>query len=881
MANPLTGEYEAVLQVSEATINRLLASMHQNAWKDPNTPSFPHSIGVELGKHGVVDGVQGWVNAQVAVPRIHLVDGSTDAFDIEVGLRARYLPNDGTTPLPTYIHGTLRARYQVNPIDPSCLGWGNVASHYLWFRVVESSVRFTGSYGEDTLLAALIDKDEANAAVTKQLAHLLVKDFEPTPHKVNANFRPPQFKSILERNQLVSEAAPPGIEWVPDVPLGGAAVLVPLGVYQDPPAGALDSLEHVLLGDSDFAVIISQGVVNEALQPTLDAMQQFRTSTPLVATGILGTDHFSYDTTINPNSVHAAWLPNDTYGRIVITADGHSHCDDWEKPDFDFSLIQPLHLEFDPGSEGLALWAESGTVYIRTSPGLPLPDFIWDEIKPTVQHQIQNAVANAVADAQSTLAQFSTGSAQLAKQLQKMDGKADAHFDQASFYLSGVVFRGRVSVARRRKPQVDFAKIDGETFSALNAWIPGGRIDEFQWKWSTNASWSAPFQDHDEPTDRYVLKRQPGDMTPFGMSLRGEPLPGLDGSGKVCMSVVGKAVNPDTGAFDIDVETDDVCRRFGFVGPFRGDEGRIYVPEYDLAVPPDDHPHHPGPVEVGVVDITARSEDHVVPANTLVVVSGDSFSEEHARVIVDGLAGCIREDAGLLVSIVLSEGALDGPDGDRARSLRAMAQRLPAPMIVNEDLGGTWSTALSIDRDAGDTAWRLISPGGGVLWAREGEVDAGELASVLDGCLYPSPAATPSAVKVEREWSAGDIAALVGAVHTHPPHEVARNCPSTFTVGAEDMGLVVSGVAFVRKDSASSSSEMTRLRTENADRGENDPQVLVIVDGATESEAHRMGEELGPGFMVVPDPDGSVAAGAGVRYWPTTIAVDKNEGVWR
>jgi hypothetical protein len=136
-------------------------------------------------------------------------------------------------------------------------------------------------------------------------------------------------------------------------------------------------------------------------------------------------------------------------------------------------------------------------------------------------------------------------------------------------------------------------------------------------------------------------------------------------------------------------------------------------------------------------------------------------------------------------------------------------------------------------------------------------------------------------VKVEREWSATDIAGLVGAVHAHPPHEVVRHCPSTFTVGAEDIGLVVSGVAFVHKNAASSSNEITRLRTANADRRENDPQVLVIVDGATESEAHRLGEELGPGFMVVPDQDGSVAAGAGVRFWPTTVTVDKEEGVWR
>jgi hypothetical protein len=282
-----------------------------------------------------------------------------------------------------------------------------------------------------------------------------------------------------------------------------------------------------------------------------------------------------------------------------------------------------------------------------------------------------------------------------------------------------------------------------------------------------------------------------------------------------------------------------------------------------------------------MVDITARTDDGVGPANTLVIFVGDSLSEEHARAIVDGLVGCAREDAGLLVAIVLSEGALDGQDGDRVRSLRAFANRLEAPLIVNEDIDGTWSSALSIDRDRGETAWRLVSPGGGVLWTKDGAVSADELSSTLDECLYPSPPATPSAVQVEQEWSAETIAGLLGAVHMHPPHEVTRPCPATFTVNPTDIGLVVSGVAFVHKSAGSSSNEMARLRTEHAERGENDAGVLVIVDGATESEANRLGVELGPGFMVVADPDGAVAAGAGIRFWPTTVAVDNQQGVWR
>ena len=45
MANTLTGDYEAVLQVSVRQINGLLATSHQNGAKGSGlSPSFPHSV---------------------------------------------------------------------------------------------------------------------------------------------------------------------------------------------------------------------------------------------------------------------------------------------------------------------------------------------------------------------------------------------------------------------------------------------------------------------------------------------------------------------------------------------------------------------------------------------------------------------------------------------------------------------------------------------------------------------------------------------------------------------------------------------------------------------------------------------------------------------
>src|SRR3954454_13586414 len=107
MANPLTGDFEAVLQISGSTINRLTATMHQNAFVKPNLPSFPHVIRMRIGDGHAIDGVRGLVFGQISVPRIHLIHGVTHRFELAVGVRAWYRPDPGTKPLPTYINGTV------------------------------------------------------------------------------------------------------------------------------------------------------------------------------------------------------------------------------------------------------------------------------------------------------------------------------------------------------------------------------------------------------------------------------------------------------------------------------------------------------------------------------------------------------------------------------------------------------------------------------------------------------------------------------------------------------------------------------------------------------------------------------------------------------
>ena len=115
--------------------------------RSASLPSFPHSVRMRIGDDHAFEGVRGVAHAQVSVPRVELIHGATDRFILEVGVRAWYRPDPGTEPLPAFIHGTVRAEYRMQDIDPSCPGWSRKAADFLWIRVVRDSVTLSGNGG--------------------------------------------------------------------------------------------------------------------------------------------------------------------------------------------------------------------------------------------------------------------------------------------------------------------------------------------------------------------------------------------------------------------------------------------------------------------------------------------------------------------------------------------------------------------------------------------------------------------------------------------------------------------------------------------------------------------------------------------------------------
>ena len=122
MSNPLTGAHDTVVQVSVGTLNRLLATMHQNDGTGTSLPTIPHSAFVRVGDDPAqrVDGVHGVARVQSGVPRLELLHLSHDRDH-------RQRPDPGVVHRGVGVRAVPRARPRhppgrVRPAgDPGCV----------------------------------------------------------------------------------------------------------------------------------------------------------------------------------------------------------------------------------------------------------------------------------------------------------------------------------------------------------------------------------------------------------------------------------------------------------------------------------------------------------------------------------------------------------------------------------------------------------------------------------------------------------------------------------------------------------------------------------------------------------------------------------------
>jgi hypothetical protein len=833
MLNPLTGDFEAVLQVSGGTINRLLASMHQNAFNNPKLHSVPHRVGMRIGDDYAFEGVRGVVHAQISVPRVELIHGATDRFILEVGVRAWYRPDAGTEPMPAFIHGTVRAEYRVQDIDSSCPGWSKKAFDFLWIRVVRDSVRFQGTAEDDqsTLQTSAVAPPSNPAVniekISRQIARLLARRFEATPHHVSSRrFRRGSLRSL-------------------NPPMGGSAVALPLALSGEP-LGQITSIENVLLNGSDLAVAVNinfiMNYITSLVNPALDEIKKFIRSIQLPV--VLQIDEPTVE-----------WLPQGFFGVFKVRLKASADLD-FPLPDASLSIEQDVVLNFDG-----RFWLSPGSLSVTvTAIGS-------GQIAPMVKNKVVTAVQDICKNAQSFLDKM-TQTGELLCELHSMDDQASISLDSAEFVTHGIVIRGRIGLAPRQRAVVKHEKTAaGDAHSAFESWIPGGRIDRLEWSWTWFVSGSPGNKTH---RDRFLLPRPSGRGRAGRWGLKVDvntPLPGLDGSGSICLRIAGVRIDPVTGEF-VKVVSTKQCTRFGLPlrGPVTKGE-RLFLrdmPELSQDVP---FPQLRDLPLVGVKD----GRNTAQAANTLLIHVNEGWTDETAEILRRGLEECRRYDAGLAVLVLFREGVLDATGPGAIAEIEKFARQLGIAAQVNEDVNSGWSRALELSAGSGGPAWAIITPEGYTPWKHSGHIDAQSLASALDIHLRQCPDLKPAPYR-----SPFEVGTRIGLAALHPSFGdladfAEPRCPP-MPLGRAPGETVVT---FVHKGARATAIHLRRLASQYGQReSEGAPEVVVVLDRADEREAEILKKEQRLDFLAIADPAGKITDRFGVDVWPTTIKLD-------
>ncbi len=843
MGNPLTGDYEAVLEVSAGTISRLLATLHRNDRTNPQIPSLPHLV----GSHISVGPTRGTMVAQVGVPLITLIDGSTDRFHLQVGIRAEYTPDEGSEPLPKHINGQVGADYLLEPVDPSCAGWRTAAADHVWVRVVDGSVTFDGTATDPFDLWTTIEDTPPDLARIRDVIEiLLMSQFAATPHKVSSRFRPGAMRS-LDRG-------------------GGSAVAVPVSLDGGTPAGSIHSIEQVFLQQSDVAIAIGREAILARIQRVLDDFQAnfYETIQLIFKVTVAWWDVVNVNITwgVRVTNAWVEWLtPTGSGGLVRVHVSGGGTTQKAEY-DWSFEVSQDIHLSLDARTGWFGA-SPQGDPTVTLSYDGPYADEAKAAAQPKVEASLKAQIQSLAGGVGADLG-LSARATELAQQLRSLDPAASVDFGWTRFTEDGVVIFGGIGLSPDRPWKITFTKNpDGDGYTALRAWVPGGRIDRYRWTWH--------WQDGGKPDgkaqedDRWTLRRPTGGgMSKFGIDVRlTSPLPGIDGAGSVRLTATGVYVDDETGeVVPFTASSDPV----DYTLDPHWLTDKVVTTRIPNGGTTGERIHEGLTVLVGG---GGPSDYGTKQANTLIVRAGRSVDASTLAARVQaGLTGATVEGAGLQVAVLV-----DGSQDDVRLTTLATALHAAlgdvAPVVVSEDVDGSWGEGLNLPTDPGAEWCALISPNGGVPWAHEGEVDGEQLTGALETFLMPSerPRFERVTQGVDRDMILLPWVLDPGIGDGCPPPPVGR-------LGKRSV------ITFVRPRSAAARQALTRVRTELAP----DPDetfVAVVVHGEFADATDVQAAGLHPDALPIADPQGVIAQRFGIRVWPTTVLVDEEGAVVR
>ncbi|HSI65701.1 MAG TPA: hypothetical protein VLE43_21425, partial [Candidatus Saccharimonadia bacterium] len=773
MANPLTGDYEAVLQVSVRQLNGLLATMHQNRWEKEQTPgskqpTFAHSGEFRIGTPApfldpAVLRFQSWLTTR----RAELAEGEQGSLDAS-GLMAKFPPGaaeqlmEGFLKWQDALHhragaSTVSGRAQVQFAAPFTIFAngttkdftvhtqiraryiGDMESHLLP-EYIHGEVRITYHLrGENSTLKILPPEEDreisfisdtsipfvVDSAINAEVRRVVRERFRPSAQDFGANFKYLGFKALGTGSTQ--------------------ALALPIPLSENPATtGSLNRITTNLLGGQDFAVIVSREYITSQFEPALQTIRSIRKQIGPILT-------VSY--VLSVNSADLVWSQG--FVELKISAKAQTHhiiagiIGDIAGLDLhNLSVVQKML--FQRNGNNITLTASDNDLTVNLG---GLPSDVENDAKASIGAVLRSFLPNVQQWVQKALGNEDTpGVGQgLLRRLGVLARKID--FRQAVAYTGhdvtphGLVLRGAVSGGKRIAPIADIRKTDGgDAYTALHSWVPGGQIKDFYWTMKEKTpfvpSAIASGLIYTLPWDGKLLhtgKQVDNFMFPYAWTLsKGTAVClGFDGVRRNIRGIEEEVTGYTT--------IGGSCF-FVFLPPI------LILPNWkEFSIPniwPD--PGFEGNFSQQIcmhVDAVA----HDWPGGGLTTNHLVHFADWNAELPLQGIHEALalmkRRQFSMTLVVVVPVGGLDmtraevefklGLAGHRKR-VEKMEGQAPIHFQITEDNAGGWSNMF---RPSKSPATYLVDAKMNWAWGMDGEVDPGELAAVLDEKLVPAPAA--------------------------------------------------------------------------------------------------------------------------------------------
>jgi cytochrome c biogenesis protein CcmG/thiol:disulfide interchange protein DsbE len=403
----------------------------------------------------------------------------------------------------------------------------------------------------------------------------------------------------------------------------------------------------------------------------------------------------------------------------------------------------------------------------------------------------------------------------------------DPDLEYTYFEISpdGILLHGTLAILPWLDPDVEFEKdlwalASKPAYVALNSWIPGGTIKEFDWDFGRGRTLT--------DTDRFVTVNAP-------------PLTAMD---SICLKFSGSRITASGPVSWDSVSSPEVCKWTSppMIALHRGvDAPSANRPQ--VLVPGAGPSPRQGLDVVAHVSPWAVSGPYVGTANFLVHFP-DLRSAGQLDILKQSLIASGRTDTETAILCVLTT--------EQVSSVSAVEG------LMYADDAAPWEQLLAV---RGRPATVLLNPAGQVVWRHDGEIGSGALVEALRANLAPGGKYYPQFV--ESPLCLGE----------RSPDFVFETAPGERLTLRKLAGRPVV-LVFWRSSSTPSVSVIRNLQQAFGQAGFNAPAIIAIDDGENGDFGRGLvAGEVGA-IVVVPDPARQISQAYCVSLWPTIVVLD-------